>query len=130
MELDISCLETPYRYLIYSVIIITMALRGFSTFEAKFRAKMAKATPVIFFFRLNPSDEEIEILKKEIDLDGSGEIDFKEFLTLMNSKTLRYVKDNGGFLRSAFNMMKLLSFNLSVLLMQSMQLGKMGVKYT
>ena len=39
--------------------------------------------------RLNPSDEEIEILKNEIDNDGSGEIEFKEFLTLMNSKTLR-----------------------------------------
>ena len=41
--------------------------------------------------RLNPSDSEIELLKKEIDADGSGEIDFNEFLTLMNSKALRYI---------------------------------------
>ena len=43
------------------------------------------------FRRLNPSDEEIELMKKELDLDGSGAIEFKEFLTLMNSKTLRYI---------------------------------------
>ena len=41
------------------------------------------------YCRLNPSDEEIENMKKELDIDGSGEIEFKEFLTLMNSKTLR-----------------------------------------
>ena len=110
-----------------------MSLRGFSSFEAKFRSQMAKAVPkevmianqvkegltkeeigeyqetfkkfdmdhggtidtnelgnLVRVLGLNPSDQEIEILKKEIDLDGSGEIEFKEFLTLMNSKTLRY----------------------------------------
>ena len=32
----------------------------------------------------------MNILKKEIDEDGSGEIEFEEFLELMNSKTLRF----------------------------------------
>ena len=41
-------------------------------------------------FRLNPDEDEIESLKREIDTDGSGEIDFQEFLEIMNSKTLRY----------------------------------------
>ena len=41
------------------------------------------------FFRLNPSDIEVEALKKEIDEDESGDIDFKEFCELMNSTTLR-----------------------------------------
>ena len=40
-------------------------------------------------FSLNPSDEEVNLLKKEIDEDGDGEIEFEEFLELMNSKTLR-----------------------------------------
>ena len=43
-----------------------------------------------FYYSLNPSDDEIEILKKEIDQDGDGEIEFSEFLQLMNSKTLRW----------------------------------------
>ena len=38
---------------------------------------------------LNPSDEEVDKLKKEIDEDGDGGIEFEEFLELMNSKTLR-----------------------------------------
>ena len=42
-------------------------------------------------FRLNPSDAEVDQLKKEIDEDDSGDIDFDEFLELMNSTTLRYV---------------------------------------
>ena len=41
------------------------------------------------FSRLNPSDAEVEALKKEIDEDDSGDIDFKEFCELMNSTTLR-----------------------------------------
>ena len=40
--------------------------------------------------RLNPSEEEVENLKKEIDQDGDGEIEFEEFLELMNPKTLRW----------------------------------------
>ena len=49
--------------------------------------------PVAFasYFRLNPSDAEVDQLKKEIDEDDSGDIDFDEFLELMNSTTLRYV---------------------------------------
>ena len=39
--------------------------------------------------RLNPSDAEVDQLKKEIDEDDSGDIDFDEFLELMNSTTLR-----------------------------------------
>ena len=62
------------------------------------------------FFRLYPTDEgrvkrqnilhlfkpypqEIEELKREIDEDQSGEIEFHEFLEIMNSKTLRFVLD-------------------------------------
>ena len=41
------------------------------------------------YFSLNPTDEEVETIKKEIDEDGSGEIDFTEFLEIMNCKTLR-----------------------------------------
>ena len=39
---------------------------------------------------LNPTDEEVEELKNEIDEDGDGEIDFDEFLKIMNSTKLRY----------------------------------------
>merc|ERR1712107_469240 len=38
---------------------------------------------------LNPSDGEVDQLRKEIDEDESGDIDFEEFLELMNSTTLR-----------------------------------------
>ena len=44
---------------------------------------------IVNLVRLNPSDDEVEILTKEIDNDESGEIEFQEFLTMMNSKTLR-----------------------------------------
>ena len=40
-------------------------------------------------FRLNPTDEEIQQMADEIDEDGSGEIEFDEFLRIMNSKLLR-----------------------------------------
>ena len=40
-------------------------------------------------FRLNPSDGEVDQLRKEIDEDESGDVDFEEFLELMNSATLR-----------------------------------------
>ena len=38
---------------------------------------------------LNPTNEEVEELKNEIDEDGDGEIDFDEFLKIMNSTKLR-----------------------------------------
>ena len=44
---------------------------------------------ITFLFRLNPSDGEVDQLRKEIDEDESGDIDFEEFLELMNSTTLR-----------------------------------------
>ena len=40
-------------------------------------------------FRLNPTDDEVETIKREIDEDQSGEIDFQEFLEIMNCRTLR-----------------------------------------
>ena len=40
-------------------------------------------------YRLNPSDTEVTNLRKEIDDDGNGELDFDEFCQLMNSATLR-----------------------------------------
>ena len=40
-------------------------------------------------FRLNPTDDEVELIKREIDEDESGEIDFEEFLEIMNCRTLR-----------------------------------------
>ena len=39
---------------------------------------------------LNPTNEEVEELKNDIDEDGDGEIDFDEFLKIMNSTKLRY----------------------------------------
>ena len=44
---------------------------------------------ITFLSRLNPSDGEVDQLRKEIDEDESGDIDFEEFLELMNSTTLR-----------------------------------------
>ena len=44
---------------------------------------------IFFYYSLNPSDDEIETLKREIDQDDNGEIEFNEFLQMMNSKTLR-----------------------------------------
>ena len=34
----------------------------------------------------NPSETDLEALVKEVDADGDGEIDFKEFLTMMARK--------------------------------------------
>ena len=39
--------------------------------------------------RLNPTDEEVDTLRQEIDADDSGVVEFKEFLRLMSSETLR-----------------------------------------
>ena len=41
-------------------------------------------------FSLNPTNEEIEEVKNDIDEDGNGEIEFHEFLKIMNSSKLRY----------------------------------------
>ena len=42
---------------------------------------------------MNPSDDEIKSLRREIDDDENGELDFKEFCQLMNSATLRYTNN-------------------------------------
>ena len=42
---------------------------------------------------VKPYPQEIEELKREIDEDQSGEIEFHEFLEIMNSKTLRFFLD-------------------------------------
>ena len=42
-------------------------------------------------FSLNPTNEEIEEVKNDIDEDGNGEIEFDEFLKIMNSSKLRYI---------------------------------------
>ena len=42
---------------------------------------------------LNPTNEEVEELKNEIDEDGDGEIDFDEFLKIMNSTKLRFKRE-------------------------------------
>ena len=44
-----------------------------------------------YYWRLNPTDDEVETIKREIDEDESGEIDFPEFLEIMNCRTLRLV---------------------------------------
>ena len=46
---------------------------------------------------LNPTDDEVEQIKSEIDEDGSGEIDFEEFLEIMNCKTLRFANNKKLF---------------------------------
>jgi hypothetical protein len=43
----------------------------------------------LLYIRLNPTDEEIQQMADEIDEDGSGEIEFDEFLKIMNSKLLK-----------------------------------------
>ena len=53
---------------------------------------------------MNPSDDEIKMLRKEIDDDENEELDFKEFCQLMNSSILRRmqaVDDRESRLRSA-----------------------------
>ena len=44
----------------------------------------------IYCDRLNPTNAEVEEIKNEMDEDSSGEIEFSEFLKIMNSKMLRY----------------------------------------
>jgi calmodulin len=36
--------------------------------------------------RLHPTDQELEAMMKEVDTDGSGEIDFEEFVTVMSRR--------------------------------------------
>lgn len=49
----------------------------------------------------NPSDEDIHSMISEVDQDGSGEIDFDEFLTLMAAKQSNMTMEDE--LRGAFN---------------------------
>ena len=42
------------------------------------------------FQRLNPTNKEIYEIANEVDEDGNGEIEFEEFLKIMNSTKLRY----------------------------------------
>eukprot|EP01013_Petalomonas_cantuscygni_P022392 TRINITY_DN4297_c0_g1_i1.p1 TRINITY_DN4297_c0_g1~~TRINITY_DN4297_c0_g1_i1.p1 ORF type:complete len:164 (-),score=16.81 TRINITY_DN4297_c0_g1_i1:111-602(-) len=50
--------------------------------------------------RLKPTEEEIESMMKEVDADGSGDIDFNEFVTVMSRRVQAdYTPDQ---LRSAF----------------------------
>ena len=67
-----------------------MALRGFSTFEAKFRAKIAKAAPVEVLVARQVVDgltaEEVQEYKdtfKKFDTDNGGSIDSKELGNLV-----------------------------------------------
>ena len=62
-----------------------MAMRGFSSFEARFRAKMAKATPAEVLMKKKQKEgltkQEIEDYKvtfDKFDADGGGTIDSQE----------------------------------------------------
>ena len=58
---------------------------------------------------MNPSDSEVTSLRKEIDVDGNGELDFDEFCQLMNSATLRkmqVIDDREARLRTALEMLE------------------------
>ena len=50
----------------------------------------------------NPSEEELNGIIMEIDIDGSGTIDFDEFVSLMKDKALEVDVDND--IREAFRM--------------------------
>ena len=50
----------------------------------------------------NPSEEELNGIIMEIDIDGSGSIDFDEFVSLMKDKALEVDVDND--IREAFRM--------------------------
>ena len=50
----------------------------------------------------NPSEEELNGIIMEIDIDGSGSIDFQEFVSLMKDKALEVDVDND--IREAFRM--------------------------
>ena len=62
-----------------------MAMRGFSSFEARFRSKMAKATPTEVLVKKKVKEgltkQEIEDYKEtfdKFDADGGGTIDSQE----------------------------------------------------
>ena len=78
-------------YLLYNYIsciynyCLGMAMRGFSSFEARFRAKMAKATPTEVLVKKKAKEgltkQEIEDYKAtfdKFDADGGGTIDSQE----------------------------------------------------
>ena len=50
----------------------------------------------------NPSEEELNGIIMEIDIDGSGTVDFDEFVSLMKDKALEVDVDND--IREAFRM--------------------------
>ena len=71
---------------------------------------------------MNPSDAEVDTLKKEIDEDDSGDIDFQEFLELMNSTTLRYKSSlNDPDKRTGSSVVIFESSRLGLLLSRNMQ---------
>ena len=67
-----------------------MALRGFSSFEARFRAQMARSTPknmmVAIQLKKGVTEEEVEEYRDTFDIfdnDSSGTIDTKELGNLV-----------------------------------------------
>ena len=48
----------------------------------------------------DPTEEELNEMIAEVDLDGNGEIDFEEFITLMNKRIKEY--DNTEEVLNAF----------------------------
>ena len=58
----------------------------------KKQSELVNYTNTKYLLSLNPTDAEVEMIKTEVDEDGSGEIDFPEFLEIMNCKTLRFVE--------------------------------------
>ena len=48
------------------------------------------------------SDQELRAMVKEVDEDGDGEIDFDEFVKMMNNVTKQMESREGADLREAF----------------------------
>lgn len=51
-----------------------------------------------------PNDEELEDIVKAVDLNGDGEIDFEEFISMMRLRMDERQQDPEEDLREAFNM--------------------------